>query len=97
MPSMYVFMCIICFFYVKHNQMISKIDWNGQSIIFMPCDIKSILPNIFNMDWRENNEFANRVFLEDSNEETGVDGVIKRINELGIIKDTQFSNFMNRL
>ena len=45
------------------------------------------------MDWKEDNEFANRVFLQDKNEWTGADGVIKRINKIGLINDKQFQNF----
>ena len=75
----------------------SYLYWNGQSINFIPQDIKSILTRIFNMKWSRpgkktmSDELDNENFIKETDSEKGADGLIKRISNK--IKNRQFVNF----
>lgn len=76
------------FHVIEQDKIRCYFSWNGQGISFMPEDILTILPIIFNM---ESEKYDNNDFIKDKDEERGAIGVIKRIK--GIIKDRDFINF----
>eukprot|EP01084_Bolivina_argentea_P312447 540926_1 len=77
-------------FIVKEQDQIKcYLYWNGQTIRFMPEDVKIILPRIFNLDYGDNNNYFNKI--QSGSEWTDVDKFIEQMTL--ILVDKQFTQF----
>ena len=60
------------------------LHWSGKVMRFMPEDVKTLFPKIFNMKYGDNKEFMSRQV---------VDGFIKQMKET--LRDREFDTFLN--